>query len=357
MSKNGIDFGKVNNRSSVDDAFWAGKDDENPQSSEKDRNRQKRDLEYKINRDDVFKGTVIPKFVDIKIPLDKIIPAPESFNPYPPADEETLDKMKESIFKYGQLKVSVVREQPDGTFMIIGGHNRLNAIKALHEEHPEETRFCFMRCNVYTMDDINDEAFKIAVVDDNEAQRAQEDKRLLAIGYKVRKENFNKSSLRKYGEGRTREKMMEKYNISGGAASRMEKISHLVSAFLPAYISKKMSDSDALAISSLPEDLQMYLFNNNIFSLEPAKRKVIAACKTIEELKALLLSTPEAEYNGIKVSSKMPSTSKNYSLPIPKEYAKDVFEALIKSVKALEIEDKNGKDFLIEVLKGYASQK
>lgn len=355
-----IDFSKLNNKIKDEDTFWEGKDEEETFSKEREVNRQKRDLEYKINRNDVFNGTVAPKFVDIKIPLNKIVPAPEEFNPYPPADMDTLIKMQESIYKYGQLKVSVVREQADGTFMIIGGHNRLNAIKALHEKYPEEDRFCFMRCNVYTEADVNDEAFKIAVVDDNEAQRAQEDKRLLAIGYKIRKENIEKSSLKKFNTyygAKSREKMMEQYELSSGAAARIEKIANLIREYMPSYIHRKMSDSDALAIASLKPELQRYLFGENIFSVDPSKRKLLAKCETVDELKSLILSIPEIEYNGIKVSSKMPTTSKSYSIPVPKKYAKEIFKALALSLKELDIEDKNGKDFLVEVLRGYASQK
>ena len=265
-----------------------------------------------------------------------------------------------SIAKYGQLKVGVVRQEKNGKFMIIGGHNRYRAISALHEMFPEVERYKYMRCNIYSLETINDEAFKIAVVEDNEAQRAKEDKRMLAAGYKVRKENIEKSSLKDFGtkEGaRTREKLMEKYELSSGTAARIEKLSKLIRPYMDLYVKHELSDSDALVIAGLSDELQDYLLGKNIIKFDTYKRSLVAKCDTLEDLKAAINATPENMYNGVITDIAMPKASKNYSLPIPVKDKKTIFGAFSDIVRKLDLKDETGKQFLIQVLEGYSQMK
>lgn len=357
-----IDFSKLNNSLTDDDVYWDGKEEEENTvvSPEKQRNLEKHEIEYKINSNDIFKGTVAPKFTNINIPLDKLVPASEEFNPYPSADDKTIEKIKASIYKSGQLTVALVREQEDGNFTIIGGHNLYKALCSLNDEHPGKKRFSFMRCNVYTVDDINDEAFKLAVVEYNEVQQAKVDKRMLAVGYKVRRENIEKSSFKNFGTSygsRIREKLMEKYKLSGGTAARIEKISNLIRPYMDLYVKHELSDSDALVIAGLKGYLQEFLLSQNIIKFDTYKRSLVAKCDTIEDLKAALNATPENMYNGIITDIPMPKTSKNYSIPIPIKDKKKFFEGLSDYVRKLDLKDEAGKQFLIQVLDGYSQMK
>lgn len=282
--------------------------------------------------DDIFNGDVPCKERNRLIPLEQLVEAPAEWNEYPPVDNETFEKMMDSMLKYGQLKVAMVREEEPGKYMIIGGHNRYRVLKALHEEYPDKAEFAVMKCNVYTKDQINDDAFRLAIVEDNEAQRAKENTKLLAIGYTVRKTCYKNSSVRTYGLG-LRQKLRKKYNLSNGVASRIEQIGkNLIRPYINMYVNGEVSQNDAVAISTLPEGLQKYLLEKNIRKLKPSQRKLIAVCDNKAKLDEVLNIKTVYSVNGIDMDSAAPQKTVAFKLFLPKENQVMVLEALQKAM-------------------------
>lgn len=306
----------------------------------------------KLDVTDVFNGDVPVKESNVLIPLEKLIPAPSDWNLYPPADEETIMKMMESFAQYGQLKVAIVRDEGDGNYMIIGGHNRLATLKRLHENFPDVKRYKSMRCNVYSKDVINDEAFRIAVVEDNEAQRAKEDSRYIAVGYNVRKRFGEKSSIYKHGI-EMRKKLMEKYGISNGTASNIEQIgNYLIQDYLSMYINGSLSRNDALTISRLGPALQKYMFKCGVFKLSVQAKKMLKTAATTEDVDNALKTEKENVFDGMKISSPVPKNNVTIKLSIPKDKAKKCVGELMSLCDALALEDDAHK-YLCEILNAY----
>lgn len=295
-------------------------------------------MEPKYNsneQEDIFKGDIPCDERNKFIPLDELQEAPSEWNEYPPVDDETFKKMMDSMLKYGQLKVAMVRREENGKYMIIGGHNRYRVLQALHEAYPGNEEFSGMKCNVYSRKYINDEAFRLAIVEDNEAQRAKEDTKLLAIGYNVRKSCYEKSSLKTYGIG-SRPKLREKYNISNGTASRLEQIgNYLIKPYIRLYVIGELSQNDAVAISTLTENLQNHLFEKGIYKLKPAQRKAIVNCESKANLDEVLNIKEAYNINGINMDSAAPQRTVAFKLFLPKDNKVMLLDALQKAMSSV----------------------
>lgn len=304
---------------------------------------------------DLFNGDIPVESANVLIPLEKLVPAPDDWNMYPPADADTIVKMMESFVQYGQLKVAIVRNEGDGTYKIIGGHNRFTVLQKLHELYPDVERYKTMRCNVYSKEAINDEAFQIAVIEDNEAQRAKEDSRYIAIGYNVRKKFGEKSSITRYGLS-MRKQLREKYGISNGTASNIEQIgNYLLDDYLALYINGTLSRNDALAISKLQNELQKYLYDSGITKLSVSEKKGLAKCFTIDDIDNVLCSDKEYAFDGFKMSSPTPKDNISIKLPVPKKNIMEFLEKAMIVFDGMDIEASN-KQYIKEVLDNYSKK-
>lgn len=337
-----------NNNDAVDDNPFKSFSDDFISNAEKEKPAEIKQLDTT----DVFNGDIPIEKANVLIPLDKLISAPSDWNLYPPADEETIVKMMESFAQYGQLKVAIVRDEGDGNYMIIGGHNRLTTLKRLHENFPDVERYKTMRCNVYSRDTINDEAFRIAVVEDNEAQRAKEDSRYIAVGYNVRKRFGEKSSIYKHGL-EMRKKLMEKYGISNGTASNIEQIgSYLIQDYLSMYINGSLSRNDALVISRLDAELQEYMFKNKIFKLSVQAKKMLKNAKTADDVDAAIYAEKENTFDGMKIPSPPPKDNITIKLSIPEKIAEEYIKRLTVLCDEIDMPE-DGKKYLHEILYAY----
>ena len=307
-----------------------------------------------LDVEDIFSGEIPVKKSNVLIPLEDLIPAPEEWNFYPPADNETIMKMMESFAQYGQLKVAIVRDEGNGKYMIIGGHNRFNTLRRLNAAFPDVERYKSMRCNVYSKESINDEAFRIAIIEDNEAQRAKEDSRYIAVGYNVRKHFGEKSSIYKHGL-EMRKKLMEKYNISNGTASNIEQIGkYLIQSYFRLYINGNLSRNDALVISRLDPSLQEYLYKNAILKLSVQAKKKLKEAKTIEDVDHAIYDE-DYFFDGIKMSSPTPKENLTIKLSIPKENLSDYLDAIIEGLEDMNTEESK-IEYTKEILLGYKNK-
>lgn len=296
----------------------------------------------KPSNKDIFAGEVKCHAVDKLIPFDKLKPAPKAWNFYPTPDEETMEKLKTSLVEMGQQKVAVVRLEDDGTYMIAGGHSRFKALKELHEQYPDRKDFTGMRCNVYTKDVINDAAFKILIVEDNETQRAKEDERFIAAGIKVHRDNIANSSFKNYGS-KSRKAMMEKYGVSSGKIGYLDQISRLVNPLFELYLLGEITQKDGVVISKLPNELQEYFYSLGITKLSKEAREKLPLCKSEKDINAVLTADKKKVYTfgGMEVSRKMPSSLCSISLPLPKD--PDKLENVLLTVSE-KIENELGDD-------------
>ena len=115
-----------------------------------------------------------PKYHTEQVDISKLIPAKKEWNFFPKQSKTILTELMQNLVVYGQLSPALVWAQPNGTYMILGGHTRYQAFKALHEIFSDKEngdpemaeRFSKMNCYVYDYNELDDvEARKIIIFD------------------------------------------------------------------------------------------------------------------------------------------------------------------------------------------------
>lgn len=164
-----------------------------------------------------YMNTWEPARKNVKIALDKLVPAKEEWNFFPEPDQETAILIAKSIYQQGQLAPAIVWEQENGTYMILGGHTRAAIIGQLHEIFPEDDRFNTMLCHVYEFDQLIESEARQIILLNNLTQRAQEKPSLLTRSIISMIELEKNIRKRKNGihTQRISEEVGKKFNLSG----------------------------------------------------------------------------------------------------------------------------------------------
>lgn len=280
-----------------------------------------------------------PDFYEQDIPLDKLVFAPEEWNFFPRWDNQMMTELMENIAVYGQLSPALVWDQGDGTYMILGGHNRYQAIDKLHEilqkDYPEEAKlYTTMRCNVYAADMLDEiEARKIIIFDNT--IRRENSKSIM------RRSIINMNQLMKDTRAKRRpdtkrktirEEIAETMNVSPRTVTGMARLQNLIKEFWPLFDKKgeeKLSDSLAQAISYLSDDLQYYVYSEELYKgahLQAAQLKMLRNAQTEEEVKEAF-STPKT----YTLSAK-----KEMNKPLPRGYQPVILPVKNEEIDALK---------------------
>ena len=116
--------------------------------------------------------SLYPVFTREQILLKDMVPADDGWNFFPAQNKGMLEELMKNIVVYGQLTPAIVWKQLNGTYTILGGNTRFQAIRKLHEifmeagDEEQAKRFETMDCNVYAHDELDEvEARKIIIFD------------------------------------------------------------------------------------------------------------------------------------------------------------------------------------------------
>lgn len=116
------------------------------------------------------------------IDINSLTPAPNEWNFFPEISENKMLEMIFSIQENGLFNPIIVWEQEEG-YMILSGHNRTKAYKAILEEYKDtpgfdEGSYKTIPAIVYRKNEIGENKAKEIIIDTNYIQR-EEDKRLM----------------------------------------------------------------------------------------------------------------------------------------------------------------------------------
>lgn len=188
------------------------------------------------------------------IDIDKIIPDPENF--YELSD---IDALAENIALFGLRQPLRVREQADGTYMIVSGHRRYTALKKIiAEDGREDLRE--VPCIVEAAGD-NPALKQLALIYDNmdnrkisSAEFATEVERVEKLLYQLQQDGYD-------FPGRMRDHVSEICKASAGKIARVKYIqSHLATPFMMLWQHDKLQDSVAYILAKAPEKRQKLIF-------------------------------------------------------------------------------------------------
>lgn len=241
-----------------------------------------------------------PDFYEKDIPLEKLVFAPKEWNFFPAWNSEKMAELMENISVYGQLAPALVWEQEDGTYMILGGHNRYRAIKNLHDilqnEYPDEAKiYTTMRCNVYahaTLDEV--EARKI-IIYDNTIRR--ENSRVIQCRSVINMNQLMKETREKRRPDTRRKtiraQIAESMNVSEANVDNMIRLRNLIPEFWSLIDSKdkdeKISITFAQNVAYLSQELQKYIYDSGLHigaKLSAKQYKALRNAKTKEDVEA-----------------------------------------------------------------------
>lgn len=264
-----------------------------------------------------------PDFLERDIPLEKLVGAPAEWNFFPQWNREQMTELMENIAVYGQLSPALVWEQEDGTYMILGGHNRFHALSKLHEilaaSDPEEAKFYeTMRCNVYAHDTLDEVEARKIIIFDNTIRR-ENSKSLMARSI------INMNQLMKETRDtrrpdtrrtRIRDQIAETMNVSSRTVTGVIRLRNLIPEFWPLFDAKdkeqKISAAFGQAISWLPENLQRYIYESKIYvgaRLSSAQAKALRSAETEAQVREIFEAVPEKK-TVVKVQL-------SYAVPVP----------------------------------------
>lgn len=188
------------------------------------------------------------------INIDKIVPDPENF--YELSD---IDALAENIALFGLRQPLRVREQTDGTYMIVSGHRRYTALKKIiAEDGREDLRE--VPCIVEAAGD-NPALKQLALIYDNMDNRkissadfARQVEQVEKLLYQLQQDGYD-------FPGRMRDHVSEICKASAGKIARVKYIqSHLATPFMMLWQHDKLRDSVAYTLAKAPEKRQELIF-------------------------------------------------------------------------------------------------
>ena len=301
-----------------------------------------------------YMNTWEPARKNVKITLDKLIPANNDWNFFPEPDKETAILIAKSIYQQGQLAPAIVWEQENGTYMILGGHTRAAIISQLHEIFPDDTRFTTMLCHIYEFGQLNEAEARQVILLNNMTQRAQEQPSLLTKSI-VSMIELEKS-IRKKKMGVTTERIAEivgkKFNISRGKINRIYSLRCLLPEFMSLYDSGELSEKQAYALSGMTKEIQRFLYENNQYkNLSSMQIKALKKSNDCSEMMNILTMPKEFSFSGAKVTIKreLPAKCQKFSFAVAADDAEN-FKNIIRNAVANSSISEESKSIIEEIL-------
>lgn len=296
-----------------------------------------------------------PARKNVKITLDKLIPAKDDWNFFPEPDKETAILIAKSIYKQGQLAPAIVWEQADGNYMILGGHTRAAIISQLHEIFPEDDRFNTMLCHVYAFDQLIESEARQIILLNNLTQRAQEKPSLLTrsiISMIELEKNIRKRKNGIYNE-RISEEVGKKFNLSRGKINRIYALRSLLPEFMAMYDAGTISEKQAYTLAKMPTDVQKYLYDNNHYNqkLTSIQVKSLKECNNCDGILDILTMPREYSFSGGKVTIKreLPANCQKFSFAVAADDAEN-FKNIIRNAVANSSISDESKSIIEEIL-------
>lgn len=188
------------------------------------------------------------------IDIDKIVPDPENF--YELSD---IDALAENISLFGLRQPLRVREQADGTYMIVSGHRRYTALKKIiAEDGREDLRE--VPCIVEAAGD-NPALKQLALIYDNMDNRkissadfARQVEQVEKLLYQLQQDGYD-------FPGRMRDHVSEICKVSAGKIARVKYIkAHLIPELQRQWEQDKLRDSVAYAMAKISTARQNLIF-------------------------------------------------------------------------------------------------
>lgn len=215
---------------------------------------------YRDKYDDMIKKTEKPI---TNIDINLLYPAPESWNFFPEISDDKMLEMMFSIMENGLFNPIIVWEQDDG-YMILSGHNRVNAYKRILLEYKNTPNFNRKEYEtipaiVYRKNEIDELKAKEIIIDTNYIQR-EEDRRLMPQIVKNRLEIVKN---RKDVKGRTIDIVAKELGISATKVYEDQLIANkIIPELSEFYFNNELKKKSILRFAWFDKETQKWIYEN-----------------------------------------------------------------------------------------------
>lgn len=285
---------------------------------------------FGLHKDRRIIKTEVEKVVEIS--LERL----HSFHdhPFKVKDDEEMQKLKESIEKYGIMNPLIVMPMPDGVYQIVSGHRRKYCAEQLgYTKVPVIIRYFEEEDSIISMVDSNLHREKLLFSEK-------------AMAYKMKNEAMKrKTGKRRKTQKGTVDSLMGKKTISligeetGESARQVHRyicLTRLIPELLKMLDEKELSFNPAVEISSLTEEEQHWVvdamdYTQSIPSVSQSRRfKVLSSEGTLTKEKIIEILTEIKKGDMNRVTFKNSQMYKYF----PREYSTEQIKTEI--LKLLE---------------------
>jgi len=254
-----------------------------------------------------------------QIDINKLISAPSEWNFYSKLPEEKFLELIESIEKNSLLHPVVLWEKNDG-YMILSGHNRVRAYKALYEMTKDE-KYSKIPAIVKRKDDIDENTAREIIVDTNWIQRQlttyEKTQSILQKYVRIKSE-------KKKGE-KTRDLIAGQLGISGRMVQNYLSLNMLNSGFFELIDESVINIKMAVLLAKLPDQTQkLILKNKDDINFDVNLLKKASELRKDEEILELLRKDEKKEDELITLKVKIRKDKKEEFMKIYRDWLKTV---------------------------------
>lgn len=296
-----------------------------------------------------------PAKMNVRISLDKLVPAKDEWNFFPAPDTETAILIAKSIYHQGQLAPAIVWQQENGNYMILGGHTRAAIISKLREMFPAEDRFNTMLCHVYSFEQLSEAEARQIILMNNLTQRAQEQPSLLTRSIISMIELEKSIRSRKWGthNNRIAEEVGKKFNISRGKINRIYALRALLPEFMSMYDNGEISEKQAYNLAGMSEEVQHYLLENNQYNQDfsSAQVKALKSSSDCDGILDILTMPRTYSFSGSKVvlNRELPADCQKFSFAVAGGDAEKFKDIIRKAIMNSDMSQES-KSIIEEIL-------
>lgn len=296
-----------------------------------------------------------PKYHMEQVEITKLIPAKEEWNFFPKQDKTILTELMKNLVAYGQLSPALVWKQVNGTYMILGGHTRYQAFKALHEIFTSEEgndpvmaeRFSTMNCYVYDYEELDDVEARKIIIFDNIIRRDNTTAIKAQAVINMNRLELDSRTTRKPSEQRERimTSIAKVMGTSEGSVKRLYQLRTLIAEFWPLVDGTgedKITTQAARTFSLLSEDLQRYIYNNHLYrnKLTANSMKLLSKVTTVDEVDNIYTSPQKYVITSkLEVSKEPPSDYETIMFVASKQEKEIIKEGLLKIIENPQISE------------------
>ena len=297
---------------------------------------------------------VVGQAYDKDIETSLLIRANHEWDLFPAPSRDTVYRMAASIDQYGLLHRITVWEQPDGKYMILGGHTRFEAFKWL-ADNTHEPKYDKIPARVYKADQLTeDDAHRIFLVSNTDQRTLSAS--VIANAYmdllKLEKEHAF------YGSGiYSRVAAAKQADVSTTTFNLYLAFGKLIPELKSALDTKDLALWPAYSLAGMSEDLQRHIYNSHTVlcqdkNLSKDLAKELKSCdspQSIDDIINKWASRPQVYTYRVSSHIKMSKEETVLPLLVPKTTRQSVKNLIIEHADMLGLEQE-AKERLIAAL-------